>query len=180
MIAEEKKLLRSELSQLRSDIDLKTKRLCDEAICDQLKKLTLELSPEVVHAYIPMKEEIDTTPYISWCLQEGIRVICPKVLSGRKLAHLELLSLDQLEAGIFGTVHPSGNNIYEGSIDMILLPGLGFDKEMNRLGYGGGFYDRFLISHRKAKKIAALYPFQLVDRVPTEGHDEKMDVLVIP
>ncbi len=180
MIAQEKKTLRLELLQIRSKMDPKTKGIYDESICNNLKTLTLELNPAVVHAYIPMTGEINTTKYLSWCLKQGIRVICPKVLPGRKLAHLELLSLDKVERGAFDTVHPAGNKLFHGEIDIVILPGLAFDKNLYRLGYGGGYYDRFLMDQKKAKKIGVLYPFQLIDQVPVESHDEKLDQLVLP
>ena len=118
--------------------------------------------------------------YVQRMLNEKIKVICPKVLPKRQLENLELLSYGDFEAGPFNTYHPANNKVHTGEIDFVIMPGLAFDQVKNRLGYGGGYYDRFLIKHPEAYLAAVFYPFQLVDRVPVEAHDVKMNTLIYP
>jgi 5-formyltetrahydrofolate cyclo-ligase len=133
----------------------------------------------VVHSYLPIKGEIDVSPFLKWLLDKQIKVVCPMVLPKRQLESLELLHFDHFDTGPFNTLHPAGNAIYKGNIDLVIMPGLAYDTELNRLGYGGGYYDRFLANHPDALKAAVLYPFQLIDKVPIAEHDVKMDELVL-
>ncbi|MEZ4924297.1 MAG: 5-formyltetrahydrofolate cyclo-ligase [Crocinitomicaceae bacterium] len=178
VIKREKANLREEMLDLRRSIPLKDKRVYDKNICDSLKKIILVSTPNVIHSYLPIKGEIDVTPLLKWAMNRSIKIVCPKVLPGRQLENLELLSFEDFDYGPFNTLHPAGNKKYEGPIDFIIMPGLAFDENLNRLGYGGGYYDRFLIKHPESNKIAVLYPFQLIDVVPVEEHDVKMSKLI--
>jgi 5-formyltetrahydrofolate cyclo-ligase len=179
IIAKEKAELREFMAAKRKIINHKSKRDYDKEICHELKKIALIKNPKVVHSYLPIKGEIDVTPFLKWLLEKRIKVVCPKVLPKRQLESIELLHFDDFDMGPFNTIHPSGNVVYSGSIDMVVLPGLAFDKKLNRLGYGGGYYDRFLAKNIETIKAAVLYPFQLVDKIPTEEHDIKMDRLIV-
>lgn len=170
---------RKVMLEKRAHMAPRFKRNFDYEACEVLKKITLERDAKVIHAYLPIKGEINITPYLRWLLQMGLRVVCPKVLPGRQLQNIELLDIEKLEQGPFNTVHPAGGISYEGKLDLIVIPGLAFDREMNRLGYGGGYYDRFLPNYSEAYKLAVQYPFQLVPRVPIEEHDVKVDQLIL-
>lgn len=175
----DKQSLRDVMLEKRLHMAPRFKRNFDYEVCEALKKITLERDAKVIHAYLPIKGEINITPYLRWLLQMGLRVVCPKVLPGRRLQNLELLDIEKLEKGPFNTIHPAGENKYEGRIDLVIIPGLAFDRELNRLGYGGGYYDRFLPNYSEAYKLAVQYPFQLVPSVPTEAHDVKVDQLIL-
>ena len=88
------------------------------------------------------------------------------------------MSLTKLEMGIMQTLHPKEPLIYEGKYDLVIVPGLAFDKANYRLGYGGGYYDNFLIDHPEAHKVGIFYPFQMIDSVPKEPHDVCLDLIV--
>jgi 5-formyltetrahydrofolate cyclo-ligase len=162
----------------RVALDLKFKRNYDKSVCEKLKSYVVSNNLNVVHAYLPIKKEIDITSFLKWTLDNKVKVVCPKVMPKRQLQNLELLSFDKFDVGPFKTIHPAGNKVYEGSIDLVVVPGLAFDKNMNRLGYGGGYYDRFLVKYPKAFKYAVQYPFQIVDAVPVEPFDQKVDRLI--
>ncbi len=85
-----------------------------------------------------------------------------------------LKSLDEVENGVFGTVHMASKLEYSGDYDLIIVPGLAFDAANYRLGYGGGYYDNFLSQH-VGQKIGIGHPFQLIDSVPIEAHDVKLE-----
>ncbi|MEM6700404.1 MAG: 5-formyltetrahydrofolate cyclo-ligase, partial [Bacteroidota bacterium] len=130
------------------------------------------------HSYLPMRSEVDVLPLLQKALSTGLTVIAPKTLRKRQLQHLVLKDLNELEEGIFNTHHPKNANIYTASYDLILVAGLAFDKTGYRLGYGGGYYDTFLAEHPSAKKIGVCYPFQIVESVPTEEHDLRLDLVI--
>lgn len=177
-IKKEKSSIREIMLEKRKTLNLKTKRGYDKRICEALKKMILVTQPSVIHSYLPIKSEIDVTPLLRWALNKKIKIVCPKVMPERQMENLELLGFEDFDYGPFGTLHPAGNKKYNGSIDLIIMPGLAFDESLNRLGYGGGYYDRFLIKHPKSIKAAVFYPFQFIDNVPVEEHDVKMSKLV--
>lgn len=149
----------------------------DAALCQQLKEIIVERKAGVVHSYLPMGDEPDLYPLIEDLLEIGVKVICPKTLKKPKLEHRHLTSLSDLEEGVYGTKYPKGG-VYTGNIDLVIVPGLAFDKSGGRLGYGGGYYDTFL-ANANAYKVAACYPFQIVDNVPMEDWDVRVDEVVV-
>ncbi|MEZ4990455.1 MAG: 5-formyltetrahydrofolate cyclo-ligase [Saprospiraceae bacterium] len=172
---DEKRLLRKKMIDLRDAMVPETRRHMDRLLCQSLRELILERRPKIVHTYLPMPMEIDFLPVIHQMLEEHIRVVVPKTLRGGQLEHLILETPDQLEDGIFGTRHPMAGVPYEGPYDLIIVPGLAFDFHGNRLGYGGGYYDRFLPAHPEAYKTALCYSFQLMNNLPVEPHDIPLD-----
>lgn len=173
-----KKLLRKEMLSLRSDLSAGVKQRFDEMVCDNLQQIVVDRNPSTIHCYIPMKDEVNVLPFIKWALEKKIQVVCPKVAPERELISVKLAPIFELEQGVFNTFHPKGNGEFTGGIDLIVVPGLAFDSSLNRLGYGGGYYDRFLVKHPESFKVAVQYPFQIVSEVPTEKHDVKVDYLI--
>lgn len=162
----------------RNAIENAEKGTLDENICTQLLQLIAARKPAVVHCYIPMGSEIDIKPVINHMLQQKITVLAPKALKQRRMENLILRSLDELESGIYGTQHPANTMAYDGPIDLFIIPGLAFDKNNYRLGYGSGYYDTFLHTQPSAYKAGICYPFQLIDHVPTEPHDEQLSTII--
>lgn len=179
-IKQSKQNMRQEILLNRISMNADQKIKYDAQLCEALIKLIQERKATVVHCFIPMKNEINLIPFIKNLLLNRKTVVAPKALSGGILKHLVLSSLENVEKGIFGTVFPSGNNEYEGKYDVIVVPGLAFDKSGFRLGYGGGYYDRFLERHPGSLKVSPAYPFQLVDRVPVDAFDQKIDKIILP
>lgn len=162
----------------RSALGEAEKAELDRGISDKLMSLVHEKGFRSVHTFLPMGTEVDIYPAISDILAQGITVVSSRSLPGGKLQHLLLRSLDELEEGIFGTRYPATSEEYTGSYDMIIVPGLAFDQYFNRLGYGAGYYDRFLRDHSEAYKLAVCYPFQVVEHLPVEEHDVPLDALL--
>lgn len=170
-IDEEKKTLRKVMLTKRAQFDALTKEKYDKWICGALEKMIDEKNCQTVHAYLPMGKEINITPLLEKLLSKKITVVTPKTLPKRKLENRVLTSLTDIEKGVFGTTHPTNPEEYTGTFDFIIVPGLAFDNRNYRLGYGGGYYDNFLIKHPHAFKAGIFYPFQQVEKVPTEPHD---------
>ena len=91
----------------------------------------------------------------------------------------EITALSDCVPGAFGILEPAGEEKDRITTPgFMLVPGLAFDKNGNRLGYGGGFYDKYLASHEEIITAALGYDFQIVEKVPSEPHDKKMDYLI--
>ncbi len=132
-----------------------------------------------MHAFIPMGSEVNTLPFLHNWIEMGHILVTPKTLEDRQLMHLRTTDLDHLEPGLFHTYHAIGNQEHNGPYDIILVPGLGFSKNLYRLGYGGGYYDVFLSEQPRALKIGVGYPGQLCDTLPVENHDIRLDLLIL-
>ncbi|MBE7441561.1 MAG: 5-formyltetrahydrofolate cyclo-ligase [Flavobacteriales bacterium] len=176
---QEKKDLRLLMLKKRGTINPQSKQLYDNFICEKLLEIIEESNAKVVHAYIPMASEINISPLIQQLLDKKITVVSPKTLKNRQLQNLILHSLNELETGIAKTQHPANSTEYQGKYDLIIVPGLAFDKQNYRLGYGGGYYDGFLATQPNALKIGIFYPFQEVQKVPTEPHDQQLTSILV-
>ncbi|MFM2016909.1 MAG: hypothetical protein RL007_565 [Bacteroidota bacterium] len=179
-IKDAKGILRREMLAERGAIPEIRKREWDDRICSRLLEIITQKSIKTVHTYIPFLSEIDIKPVIEFCLQNGIKVIAPKTLKARQLENRVLTSLSDLEIGIMGTLHPANAEVYSGKYDLIIVPGLAVDKQNYRLGYGGGYYDNFLVHRSDALRTGIYYPFQLFEEVPREQHDVALDQVIIP
>ena len=132
--------------------------------------------------YLSMPYEVDTTPIILHCWQQGKTVVVPKISwQQRHMIPIEIKSLETgISTGTGGLRNPTtGAPMPIEDIDIVVAPGLAFDKNGNRLGRGGAYYDRFLASDQlKATVCTLAFNEQIVDEVPTDEHDKTVDFIV--
>lgn len=178
MISEAKETLRMAQSKLRLSLSAKERAIKSNQVCSQLIDFVISNKPKSAHCFIPMGNEINVLPFIEYCLVNGITVVCPKTLKKPQLKHLVLTDLKSLEKGVFGTVYPSGDKEFKDQLDLIIVPGLAFDNQGGRLGYGGGYYDTFLNKQPNAVKIGVGFSNQLIEAVPMEEHDIWLDAVI--
>lgn len=132
--------------------------------------------PRTVMLYRALPGEVNLDTLADELRAQGVQVVLPKVLGEL----LEVRSYDgpvSLEKGAFGIMEPTGT-LYDGQIDAVVVPGLGFDLAGGRIGFGKGFYDRFLSSSHIPLKIGVCYRRMLLDQVPTDAHDIPMDRVI--
>lgn len=170
--------LRKSMFKKRGEFNPELKETYDAWICSELERIISERKCKTVHAFLPFLSEINIYPLLTNLLENGITVVCPKTLPKHQLENRKLISLDQLEEGIKKTLHPTNREIYTGKYDLIIVPGLAFDSRNYRLGYGGGYYDNFLVNQKEAYKLGIFYPFQQVEKVPLEPHDIAFDAVL--
>lgn len=163
-------------------------------IMDRLTALSCYQEAQAVLCYASYRSEVETDGLIKQALQEQKAVYCPKVISGSRLSQMEfyrIFSLTDLESGFRGIREPkplperqfilSGEFIRGAFGDfpriLLIMPGAAFDRENHRIGYGGGFYDRYLERIRQAgiwdnvMTAAVAFSEQIVKSIPTEQHD---------
>lgn len=176
--------LRKEIKLKRENLDKNIKLRADEKIRKSLFESKIYKNSKVVFIYVNMDSEINTIDIIKELLTSDKTIAVPKVipvsLKERQMKALKINSLLQLnESGAFGILEPSVEceDISE-DVDLIIIPGLAFDINGNRLGYGGGFYDRFLRKYPNSKRVALCYDFQIFDEIPHEFFDEKVDLII--
>ena len=162
---------------IEEDHDLK-----DNIIFEKLYNLDLYKKSDNIFVYINYKDEINTKKFINKALEEGKKIYVPKIYRDtRTMKAIFINSLDNLEKNSMGILEPKDDTLVidKKDIDLIIVPGAVFDKSFNRIGYGGGYYDRYLEEIReKDNKIALAYDFQIIDEIEAEDHDIKMDYII--
>jgi len=129
--------------------------------------------------YSPVRKEVDTRGIFSIACRQGKQVYYPRV-AGKHLHFVPISRTEQLVPGAFGVLEPAADLKPGQQVpDLILVPGVAFDRCGHRLGYGRGFYDRYLARCcDKAVRVGFSYSFQLYDALPVDAHDQSLDVLV--
>lgn len=173
-----KKELRASMKRARASLGKAARREAAEQCLAKLRDLPEFRESLWVYAYMSYNSELATDEIITWCLANEKRVAVPKV-KGCEMSFYEITALADCESGAYGILEPisAGKRIVT-EPGFMLVPGLAFDEAGNRLGYGGGFYDRYLASHANLYAAALGYACQLVEAVPAEAHDRKMDIVI--
>ena len=133
---------------------------------------------ETILMYYSLPDEVNTHVYIDQLLEQGKKILLPKVIDGENMVIREYTGKHDLKEGAFHIMEPIGSLFPEEryqEIDLAIIPGMAFDAKRNRLGRGKGYYDRFLQKIPQVYKIGICFPFQLIDKIPTEETDIKMD-----
>lgn len=130
---------------------------------------------KTVYGYLPYNQEVRTVPMLERALREGKQVAVPKVY-GDTMKFILLEDLSQVETGYAGIPEPIADGpVADDPTALVLMPGLAFDKEGHRIGYGGGFYDKFLASEPEHPTLALCYEFQMLEHLDTEEFDIPVD-----
>lgn len=178
----DKKEIRNIVVSKRKELSKMIKDDFDSVITRKFLESEVYKRCKTIFIYISMNEEIHTKGIILNALEEGKRVCVPKVeVKGRVMKAIEIKSLNQMiETPPFGILEPPtfDSKLDIDEIELIVVPGLAFDKDGGRVGYGGGYYDKFLSQPHKSKKVVLAYDFQVFENVPVEKHDVKVDYII--
>ena len=177
----EKKELRKEIRARKRDIPVDELREMSRLACERLLADKRLGDASTVMMYYPLGDEVDVAPVIELLAENGKTVVLPQVTGEAEMVVRRYTGEDDLREGAFGIMEPCGELFtdYE-AIDVAIIPGMAFDRHGNRLGRGKGYYDRFLpLLPTRVYKIGVCFPFQLLDNIPTEEHDIKMDVVFL-
>ena len=147
------------------------------------KFLAMEIYREskVIMAYASTPDELQMNELFTACFSNKKILAIPFIVGKGEMQAVEVPNFDALEMGTFNILTVKKNLrkfIEPAQLDIVIVPGAAFDLSGNRLGLGGGYYDRFLPKAVNAKKVALAYDFQLVENLPTESHDAKVDAVL--
>lgn len=176
-IMDEKKALRIEIRQLKRACPLEERRRKSLSVWEAVERDEVFQQAETVLAYWSMDDEVYTHDFVKrWAGSKTLLLPCVK---GDELELRYFDGEERLQPGEgYAIPEPVGELFADwGKIDLILVPGVAFDKSGNRLGRGKGYYDKVL-KQTGAYKLGVCFDFQLVERVPVEPHDVKMDRVV--
>lgn len=175
--------LRQLVSSLRNNISISQKLNMDGVIFEKVVQNINFINSKLIFIYVSYMNEVDTQNIIIYAFSKGKRICVPKILSLKEgMVAIEILSLNELQKGNYGILEPvldQSKIIEPETIDMIILPGVAFDTKGGRVGYGGGFYDRFLSRVSvEIPKISLAYSLQIFESIPMDKYDIKIDGVI--
>lgn len=133
---------------------------------------------ETIYGYLPYNQEVRTVPMLQKALDDGKKVAVPKVF-GEEMKFIYLDDLTAVEKGYAGIPEPVADGpVADDKEALVLMPGLAFDPQGHRIGYGGGFYDKFLAAEPNHPTVALCYAFQMLPRLETEEFDIPVDCVL--
>ena len=133
---------------------------------------------KTIYGYLPYNQEVRTVSMLQKALDDGKRVAVPKCY-GDEMRFIYLEDLSQVESGYCGIPEPVADEpVADDPTALVLMPGLAFTERGDRMGYGGGFYDKFLAAEPNHPTLALCYAFQMVEYIPTEEYDIPVDCVL--
>ncbi len=171
--------------ELRRQIREQKRAMTEAEIIEKSEKLgalfaasSLYQNAKTIYGYLPYNQEVRTIPMLEQALRDGKVVAVPKVI-GDEMIFIRMDDLTQVEKGYAGIPEPVANGpAADDPHALVLMPGLAFDPQGHRIGYGGGFYDRFLASEPEHPTLALCYDFQMLPHVETEEFDIPVDCVL--
>lgn len=174
----DKKLLRSEIraqkrAMTEAEIEEKSRQLGELFAASELYQ-----NAKTIYGYLPYNQEVRTVPMLERAMAEGKRVAVPKCY-GDEMRFIYMDDLSKVEKGYAGIPEPVDDGpVADDPTALVLMPGLAFDPAGHRIGYGGGFYDKFLAAEPNHPTLALCYDFQMRDRLDTEEFDIPVDLVL--
>lgn len=171
--------------ELRRFIRERKRRMTQEEIDSRSRLLTemllstrLYREAKTVYGYLSYNQEVRTLPFLTRCLRDGKQVAVPKVV-GNEMVFIRMDDLSRTVPGYAGIPEPMEDGpVAADPSALVLMPGLAFDPMGHRIGYGGGFYDRFLEKEPNHPTAALCYDFQMLPYLATQAFDIPVDLVL--
>lgn len=175
----DKQQIRQELLKKRASFSPEIRREKSQKILESLKGLEVFRASKKILAYFTHKDEVDTLPMIAEILKEK-EVYLPKIAEENQFHALPIKNLEELVISKEGIPEPKGDasESYDKEIQLVLVPGLGFDLKGTRLGTGKGYYDRYFEKYAHTVKIGLAYQEQVLDSLPKDSYDVPVNWLI--
>ena len=171
--------------ELRRSIREQKRAMTEEEIVSRSAKLA-ELfyaseayrQARTIYGYLPYNQEVRTVPMLERAMKEGKRVAVPKCY-GDEMKFIYMDDLSKVEKGYANIPEPIADEpVADDETALVLMPGLAFDPQGHRIGYGGGFYDKFLAQEPNHPTLALCYEFQMLPHLETEEFDIPVDCVL--
>ena len=172
-------------TELRREIRARKRAMTEEEIETRSAKLARLFfaseayqNAKTIYGYLPYNQEVRTVPMLERALKDGKKVAVPKVY-GEEMKFLYLDDLNAVAKGYAGIPEPIADEpVAHDKTALVLMPGLAFDPQGHRIGYGGGFYDKFLAAEPSHPTLALCYEFQMLPKLDVEDHDIPVDTVL--
>lgn len=181
VLAANKKALRASIKQKRRALSIEYRKQASRKMQAELTRLPCYQAAEYIMLYMAMQDEVQLDELIAMVLKDGKKAVIPLVTGAGLMEAVELSDMADLVPDKYGIKTVSEEKrrlIAPDKIDLIIVPGVAFDKAGHRLGMGGGFYDRFMLRASRAVRAALAYDCQLLAAVPAEVHDLTVDYII--
>ncbi len=184
-LSQEKAEIRRKMKERRAMLPESQRQSQSKAICEQLLSSPFWKQAEWFYPFVSYGTEVDTIDLIAKVLQaqredgKPCSVAVPKVV-GKEMEFYQITSMEELAPGYHGILEPATSRKVIASQGIMLLPGLAFDREKNRIGYGGGYYDRYLQRYPSRRRITVGVAFdvQILPRIQAQEHDIRPDYIL--
>lgn len=144
----------------------------------RLLTLPAFINASCIYLYLSHDNEVDTLPIIQYCERCNIPMAAPRVEGQHDMNFYYFTSMNDLREGAFHILEPQGNQLAIDENACVLIPGIAFDFQGNRIGYGGGYYDNYLSKHSNYTTIALAYDFQIIPHICTELQDQSVEYII--
>ncbi len=172
--------IRQKLLKWRSQLPDKQRAEKNKRISCQLEQLEVFKDAQHILFYYSVNGEVDTTALIDKYINSK-QLYLPVVDGKSKFQAIPIKSPLDLKTGFEKVPEPTGieaSSVYDNAVELIVIPGVGFDRKGNRLGMGKGYYDRYLQKQKGKLKVVLAYEEQVLDSIPKENYDEPVDIIV--
>ena len=176
--------LRKEMLQLRKNMETRDVSSFSNKIISAIMELPEFINSKNIMLYLSFNKEVNTYPLARWCLDNGKTVIAPYCIQSKReiVPYIITNLIGDLTKSTFGVMEPKQDILEKVNIediDLIIVPGVVFDENCNRIGFGAGYYDRFLPKKLKnTPAIGIAYDYQIIDKVPTNEYDVPLDYII--
>ena len=176
----DKQTVRNQIKERKSRLNSDEITKYSSLVTERLLKEDCYIEADTVLVFLSINQEIRTEELIRQAWRDGKKVAVPKILSGKRMEFIYIDTFYNMDAGYCNIPEPSSGSIFKGDSALLVMPGLAFDKNGGRIGYGGGFYDRYIEEHSETKffKVAPAYEFQIFDSLETDEHDIPCDMII--
>lgn len=176
-----KKEIRTKMNSLKSILTKEQVLKFSDLLYQRLEDIISMDKYDAIYTYISFNDEVQTQHIIDYAFQNNIKIAVPKIIK-KRMDFYYINKMEDLETGFYGILEPRTNHIAKDNHILMIMPGLAFDNECNRIGYGAGYYDKYLVEnqHLSINKVALAYDFQLVEQLETEPYDIKVDHIITP
>jgi 5-formyltetrahydrofolate cyclo-ligase len=171
--------LRRLMTTIRKRIPEYDRNISDTAISCSLERYIDKHQFHKVCTYISLPDEVDTRKIISWMIGNDIQVIVPRILSGTDISLSRISGFQDLVLGKYNIYEPDQTcaQVNPGQIDLFVIPGIAYDRQGNRLGWGMGYYDR-LLSNIAVPIVGLAYDCQVISKLPHDKHDIMVSTII--
>ena len=174
----DKKALRAAIRQQKRAMTEEQIAAKSQKLCQLLMEHDLYKNAKTFYGYLPYNQEVRTTSMLEQAIRDGKRVAVPKCY-GSEMKFIYLDDLSKVEPGYANIPEPVEDGpIADDPTALVLMPGMAFDPEGHRVGYGGGFYDKFLAQEPGHPTVALCYDFQMLPHLETEEYDIPVDLVL--
>ena len=174
----DKKELRQKIRQQKREMTQEQIQTASEKLGELFAADPLYQQAKTIYGYLPYNQEVRTVPMLEQAMKDGKRVAVPKCY-GEEMRFIYMDDLSKVEKGYANIPEPIADApVAEDPTALVLMPGLAFTKDGKRMGYGGGFYDKFLASEPEHPTVALCYDFQMVEDLPTNEYDIPVDCVL--